>query len=213
MRLGNSLASLINRLLQAKGAEPFDVFTARTEAEFDEAFDAWLEKCLDRLEGLADKYSQLDEVGLTGVLAGFLSMPKLSVTQETYSQGHVDLIISVDGSYPQRKKLGEAKIYHGPAYHYKGLKQLLGRYSSGREGRGLLIVYVRQKGISNLMGSLRESMDRDLPESQTGPATDHKIKWAFVSSHNHSCGSALQVSHVGCNQFVSHHSASSAEGN
>jgi hypothetical protein len=103
---------------------------------------------------------------------------------------------------PIRKKLGEAKIYDGPEYHLKGLQQLLGRYTTGREGRGMLIVYVRKKNIASLIKKLREKMDADLPCQQQGEATDHAIKWSFITKHAHSCGENLEVGHIGCNLFI-----------
>jgi hypothetical protein len=103
---------------------------------------------------------------------------------------------------PTRKKLGEAKIYDGPDYHIKGLQQLLGRYTTGKEGRGMLIVYFRKKNIAGLVKKLREKMDTDLPLSQQGPTCDHLIKWSFLSQHGHSSGETLEVGHIGCNLYI-----------
>jgi len=100
-----------------------------------------------------------------------------------------------------RKKLGEAKIYNGAEYHFQGLLQLLGRYTTGREGRGLLIVYFRKKDISGLVKKLRQRMDTDRPCGQLDEATDHVHRWSFLSTHTHSSGEQLQVCHVGCNLF------------
>jgi hypothetical protein len=79
---------------------------------------------------------------------------------------------------------------------------LLDRYSTGREGRGLLISYVRKQNIKDLVIKLRERMDEDLPLSQKGPTRDHTLKWSFLSLHGHDSGEDLEVGHVGCNLHV-----------
>ena len=136
------------------------------------------------------------------VLAAALSIPGLSVTRETNSNGHVDITVTADHCSPMRKKLAEAKIYDGPEYHLRGLEQLLGRYTTGRECRGMLITYFRKKNIAGLITKLREKMDSELPLSQQGTTSDHPIKWSFLSEHAHSCGDNLEVGHFGCNLYV-----------
>ncbi|MBZ9711166.1 hypothetical protein LB543_31200 [Mesorhizobium sp. ESP7-2] len=197
----DSLYSLIE-LMKQKAPAYFKLLAAKSENEFDEAFDTMLEGAVARLETNSKNFESLNEVGLTGVLAASLSIPGLTVTQEAHSNGHVDLTIVADHCMPARRKLGEAKIYNGPAYHIAGLKQLLNRYMTGREGRGLVIEYVRKKNIAGLVKEIREKMDNDHPCHQQGETTEHKLKWSFLSTHTHSCGEDLEVSHIGCNLFV-----------
>lgn len=194
----NSLFELCEMLKQ-KSPEYFNLVTSKSASEFESAFDVLLEKAVSGLEQNKKKFESLDEDGLSGALALALSMPGLTVTRETNSDGHVDLTIEADHCSPARRKLGEAKIYDGPAYHFMGLEQLLGRYTTGREERGLLIVYVRKPNISGLMKGLRERMDSDLPCKQQGNTADHALKWSFLSAHAHACGDNLEVSHIGCN--------------
>lgn len=194
----NSLFELCEMLKQ-KSPEYFNLVTSKSASEFESAFDVLLEKAVSGLEQNKKKFESLDEDGLSGALALALSMPGLTVTRETNSNGHVDLTIEADHCSPARRKLGEAKIYDGPAYHFMGLEQLLGRYTTGREERGLLIVYVRKPNISGLMKGLRERMDSDLPCKQQGNTADHALKWSFLSAHAHACGDNLEVSHIGCN--------------
>jgi hypothetical protein len=189
-------------LLQRRAPEYVDLISARTDAEFEDAFDAILERAIHQLEAGKTLFASLDENGLTAALALGLSMPGLSVTRETSSNGHVDITITADHCMPMRKKLGEAKIYDGPEYHVKGLTQLLGRYTTGREGRGLLIVYFQKRDIVGLVARLRERMDKDRPLDQREPTADHAIRWWFRSRHGHSCGEDLDITHVGCNLFV-----------
>jgi len=197
----DSLYSLIE-LVKQKAPAYFKLLAAKSESEFDEAFDTMLEGAVSRLETNSKNFESLNEVGLTGVLAASLSIPGLTVTQEAHSNGHVDMTIVADHCMPARRKLGEAKIYNGPAYHIAGLKQLLNRYMTGREGRGLVIEYVRKKNIAGLVKEIREKMDNDHPCQQQGETTEHTLKWSFLSTHMHSCGENLEVSHIGCNLFV-----------
>jgi hypothetical protein len=197
----DSAAALVEQI-RRKAPEYLDLLTAATDEEFETAFDALLGPAVKRLEENKKNYESLTEVGLSAVLAESLSVPGLSVTPEKYSNGHVDLVIEAEHTLPVRKKLGEAKIYNGPEYHISGLAQLLGRYTTGREGRGLLIVYFRKKNIDGLLRKLREKMDAELPCNQQDKTTNHIHTWSFLSPHAHSCGKQLQVSHIGCNLFI-----------
>lgn len=194
----NSADALVD-LIRRKAPEYLDLLTAETETEFEQAFDVVLEKAVINLESNKRNFDRLDEDGLTSVLAAWLWIPGLSVTRETNSNGHVDLTIVADHCVPERKKLGEAKIYDGPAYHYKGIEQLLRRYTTGREGRGLMIVYFRERNIAGLVAKLREKMDADLPCRQQGKTVDHMLKWSFISTHCLSSGDNHEVGHIGCN--------------
>jgi hypothetical protein len=131
-----------------------------------------------------------------------MSIPGLTVTQETNSNGHVDLTIDADHCSPARVKLGEAKIYSSPSYHIKGISQLLGRYTTGREIPGLLINYVRKQDIKGITAKLRTEMNKQLPEKQTGPCEDHKLKWSLSTKHKHSSGEVVTIEHVGCNLYL-----------
>ena len=198
----NSVGELVDRI-RRKAPEYLDLLTADTDEVFELAFDILLESAIGHLERNKRNFQTMDETGLSAVLAGALSIPGLTVTQETNSNGHVDITIEAVYCVPARRKLGEAKIYDGPAYHIKGLEQLLGRYTTGREGRGLMIVYVRQKDIAGLLRRLREKMDTDFPMKQKGNTLNHILKWSFLSTHSHDCGEDLQVGHIGCNLYVS----------
>lgn len=198
----NSSADELIELIKRKAPEYLDLLTAETDSQFEAAFDVLLEKAVRHLEANKTQYAMLDEDGLSSVLAGSLAMPGLTVTRETHSNGHVDLTIHADHCRPARTKLGEAKIYDGPAYHFGGLEQLLGRYTTGREGRGLLIEYYRKSDIAVLVKKLRDKMDQDRPCNQQGSTGDHLLKWSFVSAHGHSSGETVSVGHVGCNLWV-----------
>lgn len=194
----NSLAAMLE-LLKRKAPELLDIISADTEQEFNTAFDHWLEKALLGLERNKVNFRTLDEEGLSAVLAHALTMPGLSVTCETNSNGHVDIMIEADHCRPPRTKLAEAKIWSGSKYHISGLEQLL-RYTTGRETRGIVISYVKQPNIAALVQKLRENMDAERPHQQTADTADHEneLRWAFLSSHNHSSGRPVDVCHVCC---------------
>ena len=113
-----------------------------------------------------------------------------------------ELTIEADHCTPIRVKLGEAKIYSSPSYHIKGIGQLLGRYTTGRETAGLLINYVRKPGIKAIVTKLKTEMDNKLPENQTGPCEDYVLKWSLVTKHKHSSGEIVSVGHIGFNLHV-----------
>lgn len=191
-------------MIERMAPEYLDLLTARTSEEFDAAFDALLSKAVTRLEANKTHYLKLTEEGLSSILAASLSIPGFTVTQETNSNGHVDLTFEGTNCLPMRRKLGEAKIYDGPAYHLKGLRQLLDRYTTGREESGLLVVYFRKHNIAGLVTKIRTQMDADLPCEQQGMTTDHPRipKWCFLSTHKLTSGDNHQVGHIGCNLFI-----------
>lgn len=196
----DSLEAMVEQL-KRKAPELLDILSAKTEDEFDSAFSAILERAVFHLEKNKKNFNKLDEEGLTAVLAGSIMSVGLTVTQETNSNGHVDLTILADHSSPVITKLGEAKIYKGFDYHISGLQQLIGRYSVGREGSGLLIEYFRKKNISGLVSKIRKRMDKDLPLNQINKSANHTLKWSFTTKHQHNSGEKLKVQHISCNLY------------
>jgi hypothetical protein len=197
----NSMISLIERI-QRKAPEYLDLLTAEDESEFERAFDALLGKAISQMERNKLNFKDLNEVGLSGILAMGLSIPGLTITPEGHSNGHVDLFIVADHCVPERIKLGEAKIYDGPHCYIEALEQLLGRYTTGRESRGLIIIYFKKDNISILVQRSREVMDRNKPIAQQGNTTDHIHKWSFLSTHTLKSGDNHEVAHVGINLFT-----------
>lgn len=199
-----SNAKLLANQIQRKAPEYFDLLTAETDAEFLSAFDAILGKVVESLEANRKNFQSLDENGLTGVLRMGLDIPGLNVNQETFVNGHVDIVIVAEHCSPMRKILCEAKIYKGSEYHVGGLKQLLG-YITGREIRGLVIFYHRKKDrqqdIATSVANLRADMDANkYPCWQQGTTRDHTIKWSFFSTHIHpNSGEEVEIGHIGCN--------------
>lgn len=188
-------------LMKKLSKETLDLVTAKTDEEYDLAFDNWLTQAIAKMESNKLNYSKLNEEGLSAVLAATLSTGEISVTQEQNSNGHVDLTIKLNNSSTQRTKLGEAKIWRGNEYHAKGLDQLLNRYTTGRECRGFVISYVKQKDIKGLFEDLRKYLDKAKPFDLEGLCLDHNIKWSFLSRHKHRSGELVAVCHLGCNLY------------
>jgi hypothetical protein len=202
MTVDPNSAVILFEVIGRKAPAYLDLLTAKTDEEFEVAFTALLEGVVQHLEKNKKNFEKLDEEGLSAAFAGKLSIPGLTVTQETNSNGHVDFTIEADHCSPARIKLGEAKIYSGPNYHIKGIGQLLGRYTTGRETPGLLVNYVRKKDIKGITAKLKTAMDKKLPENQTGPCEDHALRWSLVTKHEHSSGEIVSIGHIGCNLHV-----------
>lgn len=195
-----TLYDLTNQLLQ-QSPEHLDLFASLTDDEFQIAFDSLLGKALAGLEESKKGFQSLDEPALSAVLRLAMLVPGLSVALEQHSNGHADLTFESYRLGIARRILGEAKIYDGPKYHIDGVGQLLG-YMTGRELRGLMVVYMRKANGSVLMKKIRDTMDGVKPGNQQGITTSHLLKWAFDSSHLHTCGDNVRISHVACNLYV-----------
>jgi hypothetical protein len=189
------------RMICRKAPSYVRLIEAQSDDEFDNAFDELLARVIARMEENKSWLSKLDEECITEHLAMGLMIPGLTVNRERHSNGHVDVTIEADHSTPIRKKLGEAKIYNGYAYHVGGLEQLLTRYSTGRECRGLLIVYFKKENLLGLVEKLRHEMDERLPCAQQGKSSDYAERWWFLTSHAHDTGQRLPVAHVICNLY------------
>lgn len=194
----DSAAALIERL-RRKAPAYLDLLTAETTAEFETAFTTLLEGAVTHLEKNRKNFAKLGEEGLTGAFAGYLTVPGLTVTQESNSNGHVDLTIEADHCTPARTKLGEAKIYSGPTYHIKGVGQLIDRYTTGRETPGLLINFVRKRNIKRITDNLQRMLDKKRPCKQIGKCEPHTLKWSLVTKHKHTTGEPVSLAHISCN--------------
>lgn len=199
-RDGGTLYDLAEHL-RLRSPEHLDLFASLNEEEFQIAFDSLLGKALAGMEESKANFQSLDEPGLSAVLRLALNVPGLSVSLEQYSNGHADLTFESYRMGIARRILGEAKIYDGPQYHIDGINQLLG-YMTGREIRGLMVVYMRKADGVKLMKKVQDVMDTNKPSSQQGLTTAHPLKWCFDSLHNHPCGEDIRVSHVMCNLYI-----------
>lgn len=208
--MSDSSLKRLCEILASRCPETVDLLTAVTEEEFDDAFAPWLGQAIHDLETNSKNFASLGENGLVAALAMGLRMPGLTVKQEANSNGHVDLTVSLDHSFPLLFSLGEAKIYDGPELHKKGLAQLMERYMTGREAQCLMLSFVHKKDITAIVKKLRDDLDMCQPSAQQGMSADLRTKWAFKTAHQHASGELRSVAHYNCNLFNPVDGASSA---
>jgi hypothetical protein len=178
------------------------LLASRNDEQFNDALASIVIEVVNKLERNGKHYSKLNEDTLSSIFVDSINGTEaLVVTREEFTNGHVDITFSAKLCSPARRILGEAKIYKSFSWHTGGVFQLIGRYSTGREGRGLLLVYVNQDSIKDRMNEFRTKMDEELPCSQTKPCFDHLARWSFVSEHKHVTGEKLEVWHLGCNLY------------
>ena len=195
----NSLYALLGLYSQRKQGL-IQILISQTDEEFEEGLEDILERAAAHLEQNANHLFPLEEEAISAVLVAFLNAPGvLRATQEAHSNGHVDITIEAEHAPPLRRRLGEAKIYNGPVYHVEGLQQLINRYTTGREGSGLVVEYVKQQGIKDLVSKIRSHMDSLKPCVQNGESQNHRIRWAFTTKHQHHSGEIMRVLHLNCN--------------
>jgi len=172
-----------------------------TDVELDEALELKITAVIRWLEEHANDLGPNSEDSISTTLTGKLSIDGIiDVTRETNNRGHVDITIKLVQS--PRKRLGEAKIYDGYAYHEKGLQQLVERYSTGRERSGYMFCYVKAPDIKGKMEKLQADCDACKPFRQNTASVKHKEKWAFETRHAHASGEDLRVIHFGINLHV-----------
>jgi hypothetical protein len=199
--MSDSTLKRLCEILARRCPETVDLLTAVTESQFDDAFAPWLALSIQELEANSKNFSDLGETGLVAALAMGLRMPGLSVKQEVNSNGHVDLTVALEHSYPLLFSLGEAKVYDGPELHKKGLAQLMGRYMTGREAQCLMLSFVQKKDIAEIVQKLRDNMDESLPCAQQEKSALLPPKWTFRTTHKHTSGEIRSVAHYSCNLF------------
>lgn len=206
----DSLLTLIEQVkTRYPGYESLKMMVSQTDAEFDEALEGMLERTVIYAEQNANFLVDDSEDAITAFITAYLNgSPGIRVLQQAHTNGHVDITVESDLP-PLRRRLGEAKIYGGPAYHVKGLEQLVNRYSTGREGAGFVVEYVKDANIKDLVAKIKSYLDNAKPCSQDGDAQDHRIRWAFITYHQHSSGELLRVLHLNCNL---HRSAAKGSG-
>lgn len=196
----STLFGLVEEIRQFS-PEHLDLFASLSDDQFQQTFDFLLAKALAAMEENKKLFEGKEEPEISAGLKLAMMAPGLSVRTEEHSNGHADLTFESYQLGIARRILGEAKIYDGPKYHIEGVGQLLG-YMTGREVRGLMVVYMRKTNGAGLMKKIQDTMDNDQPENQQGPTKPHPLKWAFDSNHLHSSGENIRISHVACNLYV-----------
>lgn len=166
--------------------------------EHDQALERLIDEAVRWLEDNANDLKDAGENNLSTTLAGKISMPGLRAVRERNVNGHVDITIEIEHSYPQRRWLAEAKLWGGPQYHIDGMEQLMG-YMNGRDRSGYVFDYVQEKNIDGKWQGLKQKLDAEKPLTQQGTVKDLSGRWTFETQHEHRSGASIRVVHYGVN--------------
>lgn len=166
--------------------------------EHDQALEHLIDEAVRWLEDNANDLVGANENLLSTTLAGKISMPGLRAVRERNVNGHVDITIEIEHSYPHRRWLAEAKLWAGPAYHVGGMKQLMG-YMNGRDRTGYVFDYVQKPDIEGKWQGLKQALDDDKPLDQLGTCSDAAVGWSFETRHQHRSGKSIRLMHYGVN--------------
>lgn len=120
-----------------------------------------------------------------------------NVSHDTKIGGHADIIIT----YNKYRWIAEAKIYKGSyAWIYKGLLQLITRYSKGDDNNkeGALIIYIKKENTKNIMTAWREKLQNKTICNKPYEFYEcNKSKQAFYSIQEHPrSGECFKVRHI-----------------
>lgn len=182
-------------LLECHNSNLLHLLQATTEDEFIAATEAAIERAMKTIENGAKEYSKLDEPGLSHLLTDFLALSGWHATAETNNNGHVDVVVQCAFGRHWRY-LGECKLHRGYKYHVDGCQQLLG-YCTGRDLRAFCMDFINT-GTFEKMKKIRSDMDKYLPLQQKKAAVDHNILGGFVTSHDHTSQTVVEILHLGC---------------
>jgi hypothetical protein len=198
LRSGDTLLALA----QVLPTPLLDLLTATSKEQFDRAFSEIVSGAIEQIERDSYNLNKLCENALSGeVVRSINGTLILQLTREESSNGHVDLTFHAPLCRPPKRVLGEAKIFNYYRWHKDGLTQLVSRYSTGREERGLLLVFVKTDRIKDRMETLRAELDEKRPCEQTAACANHCVRWSFVTTHEHTSNEHVEVWHLGCNLF------------
>jgi hypothetical protein len=109
--------------------------------------------------------------------------------------GHTDLLVKHSRGY---KWIGEAKIYDGNAYLWKGFMQLTERYSIGDHNQkdGGMLIYLKIPNADRVIQSWKEYLEsQNLPEYKYETCSTNNLY--FFSKHRHTkSGLIFTVRHM-----------------
>lgn len=122
-----------------------------------------------------------------------------TVSHDAYVNGHADISVTQDNF----RWLGEAKEHRDYEWLFKGLRQLLSRYATGREDGSALLVYIKNKDAANVLAEWRkrltETKECEL-QSTNDSSTGEKL--VFWSTHKHNgSGLPIKTKHLGISLY------------
>jgi hypothetical protein len=172
------------------GLDAAEKIRRRARPETYEEFIAHLYKVLDviirMLEDSADDQKP-DEELLTVQIVHNLKWT-FQASHDTKTKGHVDILVQ-KGDF---RWLGEAKVHSSYSWLFKGMCQLMTRYSTGRKNQthSGMIIYFFRKGVKKKMHTWKQ---------QLGKRTEKEPFKTGIGLQSITC--EIEENH----QFVSHH--------
>ena len=191
-----TLAYLFGKL-EAHNPELLKLVAAENEAEFVAAVEQVLGRAVNTIQNGAKQYREMDERGLSLLLADLMNHSGVSATAERFNNGHVDVVVEhlLGGRW---RYLGECKIHGGYQYHLAGCEQVLS-YCGGQERRAFCLDFFKKSEMYERLKQLREQFDAELPAKQDGASVEHVVVLgAFLTTHEHASGSRVEILHLGC---------------
>jgi len=148
-----------------------------------------LSAVIDYLERTASLRQNDGEDRITIDIVMGLRQAGYIATHDEYSKGHADITVTQDSF----KWLGEAKLHGSYDWLLKGLKQLLGRYTTGREDGSGLLIYIKGSNALAVLNEWRRGLEVgnecNLKGTEGG---DEAERLTFWSIHTHE-GSGLEI--------------------
>ena len=153
----------LEALLELMGDEDFLAIGERKNPKSYEIFVNRVNKDLDLIIGAteadAKDFQFVTEDFLNREIVRMLRMKCYIAVHDKDEGGHVDIHISCQNE--KYTWAGEAKIYDGPDYIYKGLVQLTTRYARGTPGHnsGGILVYIQKSRCGEFFAKWRKELE------------------------------------------------------
>ena len=131
-------------------------------------------------------------------LVSMLRMAGFPAVHDRKIGGHTDISISLLDNFLW---IAEAKNWRGPAWAFKGLRQLLTRYATGMPGQenGAVILYIDYDEASGFVTKWREALEKLQTEAH---AIGIVQPLQFSTKHTHvGAGTQFTVKHIGVPLF------------
>jgi len=201
MKKSNKILSSVAEINKRRGDEwlirqieihhPSDnkMFAKRLYQELDDII-----KSLEETAHLRDNDS---EDKLTSDIVLLLRQTGYEASHDKDTRGHVDMRVEKNSFI----WIGEAKIHRSYDWLLEGLKQLLTRYSTGKEDGFGLLIYIRNANAKAVMEEWRKRLEKG-NECNLKETNDGLEKLTFWSLHQHE-GSGLDIStkHIGVSLY------------
>jgi hypothetical protein len=196
-RLHSSLNSIIERHGTDWLIRRIEIVVPSSGEVFISRLYQELADILRNIEETANHRQDDSEDRITVDIVMMLRQSGFNATHDTETRGHVDIRVT-NKSFVW---LGEAKIHSTYDWLLDGLKQLLSRYTTGRENGSGLLIYICGANAQSVMEKWRGRLE-DGSECGLKKTEDNDEKLTFWSIHQHT-GSGLDIrtKHIGVSLY------------